>query len=160
MTDWVISATLGVDATPDAMAAWQDRLAAFDALAARIPRLGQITITLHVAADDMIKATTVAHDAVQDAAGVEPVAIETITEAEQERRADEPTLPELMSAAEIAEQLGVSRQRVHQLRDTAAFPAPLADLRGGAIWDAAAIRKFDQTWTRKPGPPPGHRQTA
>ena len=159
MTDWVITTTLGVDATPDTMAAWEGRLDAFDALAARIPRLGQTVITLHVGADDLIKATTVALDAVADAAGAEPIAIETITEAEQERRADEPTLPELMSAADIAEQLGVSRQRVHQLRETAAFPAPLADLRGGAIWDAAAIRKFDRDWTRKPGRP-AHRETA
>jgi hypothetical protein len=26
-------------------------------------------------------------------------------------------------------------QRVHQLRQNAAFPAPLAELRGGAVWD-------------------------
>ena len=90
MTDWVITTTLGVDATPDTMAAWEDRLDAFDALAARIPRLGQTVITLHFGADDLIKATTVALDAVADAAGAEPIAIETITEAEQERRADDP----------------------------------------------------------------------
>jgi len=153
MTDWVITTTLGVDATPETMDAWEDRLATFDALAARIPRLGQTVITLHVTADDMIKATAVARDAVADAAGAEPIAIETVTDAEQDRRADEPTLPELMSAADIAEELGVTRQRVHQLRHTAAFPTPLADLRGGAIWDAAAIRKFDRTWTRQPGRP-------
>lgn len=62
-------------------------------------------------------------------------------------------MPELMSAAEIADELGVSRQRVHQLRELAAFPAPLADLRGGVVWDAAAIRKFAQEWERKPGRP-------
>jgi hypothetical protein len=50
--------------------------------------------------------------------------------------------PDLMSAAEIVEALGVARQRLHQLRSTAAFPAPLAELRGGAVWDAAAVRKF------------------
>jgi hypothetical protein len=63
-------------------------------------------------------------------------------------------MPELMSAAEIAVELGVARQRVHQLRSTAAFPAPLAELRGGAVWDAAAVRKFAREWERKPGRPP------
>jgi hypothetical protein len=70
-------------------------------------------------------------------------------------RAEAATMPELMSAAEIAELLRISRQRVHQLRRTAAFPAPLADLRGGAVWDAAAVRKFAEEWLRKPGRPAG-----
>jgi hypothetical protein len=82
-----------------------------------------------------------------------PSAVEIVTEQELYRRAAEPTLPELMSAAEIADELGVSRQRVHQLRSTEGFPVPLADLRGGAVWDAAAISKFAQTWERKPGRP-------
>jgi hypothetical protein len=69
------------------------------------------------------------------------------------RRAKAPTMPELMSAAEIADALGVRRQRVHQLRQMASFPAPLAELRGGAVWDAAAVRKFAEGWERKPGRP-------
>lgn len=51
--------------------------------------------------------------------------------------------------------LGIARQRVHQLRSTAAFPAPLAELRGGAVWDAATVRKFARGWERKPGRPAG-----
>ena len=82
-----------------------------------------------------------------------PVALEIVSEAEHRRRAEAFTTPDLMSAAEIADELGISRQRVHQLRSTAGFPAPLADLRGGAVWDAAAVRKFGQTWERKPGRP-------
>jgi hypothetical protein len=62
-------------------------------------------------------------------------------------------MPELMSAAEISEELGISRQRVHQLRATSGFPAPMVDLRGGAVWDAAAVRKFNQEWARRPGRP-------
>ena len=58
-----------------------------------------------------------------------------------------------MSAAEIADLLGVRRQRVHQLRSTRGFPAPLAELRGGAVWDARAIRRFLDTWERRPGRP-------
>lgn len=153
MTDWVITITVAHDADPNTMAAWEQGLDAFDAVASRIPRRGHTLLTLHVSADGILKATTAAHDAVQDTTGTAPIAIETITEADQEHRADEPTIPELMSAADIAEELGITRQRVHQLRTTAAFPAPLADLRGGAVWDAAAIRHFGQHWTRKPGRP-------
>jgi hypothetical protein len=79
--------------------------------------------------------------------------MEVVRESEWRRRAEAPTMPELMSAAEIADELGVRRQRVHQLRSLAAFPAPLAELRGGAVWDAAAVRKFAQDWERKPGRP-------
>jgi hypothetical protein len=60
-----------------------------------------------------------------------------------------------MSAAEIAQELGISRQRVHQLRRTAMFPAPLADLRGVAVWDAVAVQKFSGDWKRQPGRPAG-----
>src|SRR5215472_4895235 len=45
-----------------------------------------------------------------------PVGLEIVRESEWLRRAEAPTMPELMSAAEIADELGVRRQRVHQLR--------------------------------------------
>lgn len=82
-----------------------------------------------------------------------PVSAEILTEDEYVRRAEEPTLPHLMSAPEVADLLDVTRQRVHQLRSLAAFPAPLVELRTGPIWDAAAVEKFAREWTRKPGRP-------
>ena len=81
------------------------------------------------------------------------IGLDVVTEAEHRRRADTPTLPELMSAPEVGELLDISRQRVHQLRTTAAFPAPLYTLKTGPIWSADAIRKFAREWTRKPGKP-------
>jgi hypothetical protein len=92
-------------------------------------------------------------DVVDHVIGARPVGAEIFTEAELYRRADEPTMPELVSAAEIADELGVSRQRVHKLRSMKAFPMPLAELRGGAVWDAAAVRKFAENWKRVPGRP-------
>ncbi|UXA20893.1 hypothetical protein KXD98_18420 [Mycobacterium sp. SMC-4] len=124
-----------------------------DGSLSRIPKLHQVTMTIYLPISDMIKATCEGYDLAAEIIGRPPIGVETITEDEQQRRADEPTLPELMSAAEIAEDLGVARQRVHQLRATKAFPAPLAELRGGAVWDAAAVRKFAQEWERKPGRP-------
>ncbi len=57
--------------------------------------------------------------------------------------------PELMSAAEIADELGF-RVRGHQLRSTAGFPA-CWQICGRRVWDAAAVRRFAETWERKPG---------
>lgn len=77
-------------------------------------------------------------DVAEQVTGARPTGVEVISESELLRRAGEATMPELMSAAEIGQELGVSRQRVHKLRSMSGFPAPLAELRGGAVWDAAA----------------------
>lgn len=155
MTEWVVRTTYELDPDEATMDAWEDGIEqrGFDVTVGRMPRLHQAAVSVYVPEQDLMKATTVGYDVAAEVVGLVPIGIETITESENERRADEPTLPELMSAAEIAEELGVARQRVHQLRSTAAFPAPLAELRGGAVWDAAAVRKFAQEWERKPGRP-------
>ncbi len=108
------------------MDAWETALdeRGVDGSLSRIPKLHQATMTVYLPISDMIKATCEGCDLAAEIIGRPPIGVETITEDEQQRRADEPTLPELMSAAEIAEELGVARQRVHQLRSTAAFPSP------------------------------------
>lgn len=154
MSDWVICLTYNnLDPSIEEMLDWEEQLHQYDGHASR-PRRGGIDMTVHAPADMNIwDAGRKLSDAVEQVVGAKPVGVEVITEDELYRRADEPTMPELMSAAEIADELGVARQRVHQLRATAAFPAPLAELRGGAVWDAAAVRKFARDWERKPGRP-------
>lgn len=49
---------------------------------------------------------------------------------------------ELLGPQEIAEMLGVSRQRVGQLTKRADFPKPVAVLAMGKIWDASEIRAW------------------
>lgn len=61
-----------------------------------------------------------------------------------------------MSAAETAQALNVSHQRLHQLRTTQGSPEPLANLRGGGVWDARATRRFAAEWTCPIGPSPLH----
>lgn len=51
-------------------------------------------------------------------------------------------MSELVGAAEIAEMLGVSRQRVHQLTESAGFPVPVAELRSGRIWERPAVERW------------------
>lgn len=153
-SDWVITFTFDVDPSIETMDEWESRLESFDASVAQIPGRG-VDVTVYAPGDltmfDAINKTIneVAH-VVQSGP---PVGLEVVTELEHARRAEAPTMPELMSAAEIADELGVRRQRVHQLRQNPAFPAPLAELRGGAVWDAAAVRKFKEEWERRAGRP-------
>lgn len=52
-----------------------------------------------------------------------------------------------MSTPEIAELLGITRQRVDQLSRTEAFPAPVAELAIGRVW-----RRMDiEAWARETG---------
>lgn len=58
---------------------------------------------------------------------------------------DRPVPPELVAAAELADMLGVSRQRVSQLtRDGAefGFPEPWVRLKAGKIWLASDVRAW------------------
>ena len=152
--DWVITFTFDADPTMETMDLWESRLEGWDATVARIPGRG-VDVTVYVPGDMEIPEALnkVVGDVGHALETRPPVGLEVVHESEWRRRAEAPTLPELMSATEIADELGVRRQRVHQLRSLAAFPAPLAELRGGAVWDAAAVRKFAQGWERKPGRP-------
>jgi hypothetical protein len=62
--------------------------------------------------------------------------------------------PDLVGVAELAEALGVSKQRVSELAATAPFPRPLATLKAGPVWERSSIGQFVETWRRKPGRPP------
>ncbi|UQX11504.1 hypothetical protein [Candidatus Mycobacterium methanotrophicum] len=153
MSEWVITLTYPLDPPMEEMDRWADQLVEYDGHASR-PRRGVVDVTVHAPADiDIWDAGRKLSDVVEHVVGARPIGVEVITEAELFRRAGEPTMPELMSAVEIGRELGVSRQRVHKLRSMAGFPAPLAELRGGAVWDAAAVRKFAERWERKPGRP-------
>lgn len=152
--DWVITFTFDADPSMEQMDEWESMLEGFDASVARIPGRG-VDVTMYAPGalelpEALSKVIREASHAMRIGA---PVGIEVVTEREHARRAAASTMPELMSATEIAHELGVRRQRVHQLRATPAFPAPLAELRGGAVWDAAAVRKFAESWERKPGRP-------
>lgn len=57
-------------------------------------------------------------------------------------------MPEhLMGVAEIAELLGITRARVHQLRQAGALPAPYDTLAMGPVW----LRVEFEQWAREAG---------
>lgn len=151
--DWVITLTFDTDPTMETMDHWEHELLSVDGSVARIPGHG-VDVTTYLPGDlRMLDAAAQAESTVGRVVPAEPIGVEILREPEWRRRAEAPTMPELMSTAEIAEELSVSRQRVHQLRELPDFPAPLAELGGGAVWDALAVRTFARTWDRKPGRP-------
>lgn len=57
---------------------------------------------------------------------------------------------ELMSTIEIRKLLGVVRQRAYQITQHPSFPAPLAVLGIGKVWDGAAVRAWAAARAGKP----------
>jgi predicted DNA-binding transcriptional regulator AlpA len=55
----------------------------------------------------------------------------------------------VMGVAEIAVALGVSRQRAGVLAQREDFPAPVATLAMGTVWDTAAVTAWAAVWTRR-----------
>ncbi len=86
---------------------------------------------------------------------LEPVAIDVQTVVEQERQLAASNVPELLGVSEVADALGVSKQRVAELSESASFPSPIVRLRAGPIWERSAIARFLGQWARKPGRPAG-----
>ena len=113
-------------------------------------------ITSDITADCPGNAVTRAGQRMFRAHGIRPmdaVSVEVLTWIEMENRASQPTMPELLGAAEVADLLGVSRQRVHQLSLGPNFPEPLVRVRMGPLWGRSAIESFAKQWIRKPGRP-------
>ena len=53
-----------------------------------------------------------------------------------------------MGAAEIAERLGVTRQRAYQITARRDFPEPIAHLAMGQVWDTRDV----ETWIKQRRP--------
>jgi hypothetical protein len=114
-------------------------------------------VTFDVEASDGYPVTELgvkAADDARDHAGLPAwpaVRYETVLAELQESELMEPQLPEFVGAQEVGELLGVSRQRVHQLRQESGFPEPLFRLAATPVWPKAAIMAFLGRWDRRPG---------
>lgn len=150
---WVVYLTFDVNANEDQLVEYGEFLEGHDGSVANIPGRG-VLVTLWVSAPEPLKAAAWASEFASALVGNQPVGIEVVTEAEHERRAEEPSLPDLVSAPEVGQILGgLSRQRVYQLQSVHGFPEPLYRLRTGPVWDRRAIDTFAREWDRKPGRP-------
>ena len=56
----------------------------------------------------------------------------------------------LVGVTEIAEMLGISRQRAHQLTRAEGFPAPVAELSAGRIWNRDEVEEWGREAGRLP----------
>lgn len=122
--------------------------------AVSIDARGTVGVTFDVeAADHGAAASEAVRLLAAIAAQLRPVEVRVQTFAEQERELRESNVPELLGVAELAEALGVSRQRVAELAATEDFPRPVARLRAGPVWQRAALGRFLAVWERRPGRP-------
>jgi prophage regulatory protein len=63
-----------------------------------------------------------------------------------------PTIPRTRTPirlVEIAELLGVSRQRAHQIAEEKGFPAPLAEDFRGRVWSRYEVQAWSKRWRRE-----------
>jgi len=60
----------------------------------------------------------------------------------------------VVGAAELAELLGISRQRLAQLRKDGPLPPPDLVLAATPLWSTATVEAFLWGWRRKPGRKP------
>lgn len=81
----------------------------------------------------------------------ELVKVSAVTEEQREKDALSPQLPDLVAATDVAKILGVSRQRVSQLRGHHDFPMPVVQTGAGSLWTLYAIERFMVAWDRRPG---------
>jgi predicted DNA-binding transcriptional regulator AlpA len=62
----------------------------------------------------------------------------------------------LLGASEVANLLGVSRQRVYQLKTTyPTFPKPIVQLARGALWSGIEVDRWARQWRRNTTPKGG-----
>ncbi len=155
MNEWAVTVTIAGNRSESYLVELEDRLPSEDYFVSAIPTREQFSVTGTLPAPEWQKASDLVMGVVESVVDgpIEFVGVEVLDRDEYDRRADESTLPEVVSAPEVAAILGVTRQRVHQLLSRPGFPEPLFRLGSGPVWSAEAIRSFDTRWDRKPGRP-------
>ena len=79
------------------------------------------------------------------------IRVECVAGAVLDNELEQPSLPEMVGTQEVTTMLGISRQRLHELRGAGRFPEPVLQLSGTPIWLSAAIEAFESGWDRRPG---------
>lgn len=151
MRDWTVSV------------AWDASVAVTDDLLGSVAEIGGVAIgepgrrrvetTLTIEADGPAEAVAAAVATVGAVIPGTVARTEVMTTEEHDHRLAEPAFPELVGITEIAEMLGVSRQRASALQALQTFPAPVAVLASGPIFRRADLSRFESAWDRRPGRP-------
>jgi predicted DNA-binding transcriptional regulator AlpA len=150
----------------DAITALVDQLADYGGIVSGGPGYDSWGATVSVQADDAGQAAVIAVDLVDSDGGVAGLPLGCIVRAEALRAdvADEdlerPQFPDVVTAPEVAEILGITRQRVHTLAaQNKDFP-PATRVGSVRCWYRAAIEQFKDEWNRQGGWPKGRSRKA
>lgn len=109
--------------------------------------------TLRQATDVALRDARAAYTAAFGTAG-EQLHARVITEAAHLAELRNPARLDVVGVGEVAEILGVSRQRVAELgRDHPLFPTEVASPGGRRIYTRSSITAFNEQWDRSPGRP-------
>ncbi|MGH3941819.1 MAG: hypothetical protein ACRDTG_24960 [Pseudonocardiaceae bacterium] len=160
MSEWLVSVSIDTGTALDeqTLTDLADAADRRDALVSNRAAGPGFTVTVDVMAADPLTAAQDGLRLVLDELNPEvPAAVVDLrvtTPDQYEAETLRPDFPELVSAADAAEILGVSRQRIHQLAaSNTHFPAPIARVATGPLWTVPAIEHFAEVWERKPGRP-------
>lgn len=151
MTEWAVTVTwdAAVPVTVDEL----EQLADAGASVAGEPGRQRVEMTLTISAQTPGKAVATALTLALLHVPGDVAGVDVLTTAEQDRRLALPAFPELAGVSEVAQLLGVSRQRASALQTSAGFPGPVATLASGPVWRLTDLSRFAGTWQRKPGRP-------
>lgn len=168
--DWSVSIT--ASATPDSTRSVGDEVEEATSVIGALYEVGASSPGASVSADGYLEATYAlnasgAQKALADAIELWhqvskrcafdswPVrAVKLVTPEAIHREYDRTGLPDLVGVSEVAEMLGVSKQRVSVMRsDESQFPRPLAELRSGPVWATAGIERYAANRAVRPGRP-------
>jgi hypothetical protein len=120
---------------------------------------GRYSVRLSVKADDIYEAVEEATRRLSTAvekSGLPPwpfVQVNALTTEELAHDLAQPTVPRLLGVAELAECLGVTKQRASVLAKDSSFPRPFAVLASGPVWVESTVARYLTTWARRPGRP-------
>jgi hypothetical protein len=89
--------------------------------------------------------------------GLTPVRVEYINATTFHAELGTWGMDKLVGSSELTDVLGVSRQRLHELRQRPDFPKPLSELAATPVWMRSTIDGFVAGWHRRPGPVPAVR---
>jgi hypothetical protein len=110
---------------------------------------GRLSVTVSTAGLDTLDALGRTLDRLKDLE-TDLVGFATMTDVDANAALEVPAIPPLIGAAEVAEILGVSRQRVHNLYTTnASFPAAAYQLRQGRLWLESDVRSWGAARPRR-----------
>lgn len=113
-------------------------------------------VTMTIRAADPISAAKKALNVIGNVQAIEKVSVEDVRVVTPERFDAEnakPIFPPVVGYAEIAQMIGVSRQRARQLSNTPKFPHPVIETAQGPLYNQRAIELWAETRRTKPGRP-------